>query len=182
MDKAIELTEYDGYYIIYNDGRIYSTRKNKFIRPSVNSSGYHMVFLTGNSVKRWNMVHRLVLMHFDRMPVKGEECHHKDHNKYNNHISNLEWCTHSVNILRSYRDTDRKSNREARFGYKASDNTRQLQSLAKYKPVTAIKGVNTMPFDSIQHAADYFKTYRKRIYLSLTSDTNVDGWVFHYDN
>ena len=46
-------------------------------------------------------VHRLVLMHFDRMPLPGEECNHIDYNGLNNRIDNLEWLTHSQNQLHS---------------------------------------------------------------------------------
>lgn len=72
------------------------------------------------------MVHRMVLETFDRPPESYEYCNHKDGNKHNNHISNLEWTTrlgnarHAVEVLDSYRKGEthgraKLTEREARF-------------------------------------------------------------------
>jgi hypothetical protein len=55
------------------------------------------------------MVHRIVLTTFQRPPKSWEQCNHKDGNKHNNELSNLEWVTglenarHAVEVLDSYK-------------------------------------------------------------------------------
>lgn len=48
------------------------------------------------------MVHRLVGIHFLGTPKKGWQINHKDNNKLNNNVSNLEWVTQSENIRHSF--------------------------------------------------------------------------------
>lgn len=74
--------------------------------------GYRCTWVGG----RYQLVHRLVARVFLGSPPS--QCqrfvNHKDRNKSNNHISNLEYVTQSENILHSYRtNPDRKTSAEA---------------------------------------------------------------------
>lgn len=85
-------------YEIYDDGRVWSLKRNKFIKPFTNTKGYEMVSLyslaTGEKKK---LVHRLVGIAFSENTEKKPQINHIDGNKTNNHISNLEWMTASEN-------------------------------------------------------------------------------------
>lgn len=64
--------------------------------------GYPNVQLQCNGKKKRRLrVHRLVLEAFVGECPKGMECNHKDSNRTNNHISNLEWITHKENVQHS---------------------------------------------------------------------------------
>lgn len=101
MMKEIEGLE--GKYAVTDDGRVWSIRKEQYIKPSVTPQGYYRVNLCG----KWHYVHDLVLnafkplSDFDRMLQAQEhfwECDHIDNDKSNNHISNLHWCDRLYNL------------------------------------------------------------------------------------
>jgi hypothetical protein len=87
----------DNHYIVYEDGRIWSIRKNTFLKPQDNGTGYLKVSLRiGNkSVNRY--IHRLVAEAFIPNPNNYPEVNHIDADKTNNDVNNLEWCTSAQN-------------------------------------------------------------------------------------
>lgn len=83
-----------GYYVS-NYGRVYNSSGNIMCHQSINRNGYMRVHIHGRDV----MVHRLVLQSFMPNPKCNElQVNHKDGNKSNNHLSNLEWCTREENM------------------------------------------------------------------------------------
>lgn len=100
--KPIEGT--DGKYEVSNLGRVCTNGK----RPGVltltkQKSGYRYAMIQLSNGKQKNCrVHRLVAEHFLPNPDNMKEVNHKDGNKDNNHVSNLEWCTRSHNVKHSF--------------------------------------------------------------------------------
>lgn len=91
-------------YIVYEDGRVFSINKNRFLRVHNNGKGYFTVNLwSGNSTSKF-YIHRLVAICFLDNPRKLREVNHKDTNKANNHISNLEWCSKEENMAHALRE------------------------------------------------------------------------------
>lgn len=76
------------------DGRIW---KERIIKP-VLSQGYYSVTLRVNNLYVKERVHRLVGFTFLEGYQEKYVINHKDGNKLNNHISNLEWCTYKHNL------------------------------------------------------------------------------------
>lgn len=70
---------------------------NKLIKPIKDSGGYYCVFLWKNSKGKTHRIHRLVAETFIPNPEKLPCINHKDGNKQNNCINNLEWCTYKYN-------------------------------------------------------------------------------------
>ena len=93
---------FDGYAVT-NDGKVYSKKTNKFIKPSIGSKGYFQVCLTVDGKKRTVKVHRIVAETFIPNPEGKPQVNHIDGNKRNNCVENLEWCTNSENQIHSYR-------------------------------------------------------------------------------
>lgn len=86
------------------DGQIIGKRGKPLI-GCVGRCGYKEVLLSENGKTKRYLVHRLILSTFE--PIENEknfDVNHKDGNKLNNNISNLEWCTRSENIKHSYRN------------------------------------------------------------------------------
>lgn len=81
-------------YKISPNGHIY--RDGKPLKQDT-SSGYARVTLYMNGKRYKFLVHRLVAQHF-YVPGDGEEVNHKDGNKLNNCVDNLELCTPKQNI------------------------------------------------------------------------------------
>lgn len=87
-------------YIVSTYGRVASLIGGNYkIRPlSTAGRGYLYVGLSSNGVAKSYCVHRLVAMTFISNPNNYPQVNHKDENKKNNHVSNLEWCTAKYNL------------------------------------------------------------------------------------
>lgn len=105
----------EGYFADQN-GNIYSNRKYKkitLIKQHKDKKGYYRIKLLGKTKK----VHRIIGETFIPNPLKKETINHKDGNKANNKISNLEWSSRSENTKHAY-DTGLK------IGYKGRKKSR----------------------------------------------------------
>lgn len=122
-NKLIELWKdienYEGLYQVSNTGKIRSldrivkdTTRNRFqhlkgkvLKETDNGKGYKLVFLNKGRKRENKYVHRLVAEAFIPNPTNLEEVNHKDLNKSNNCVSNLEWISNIEN-KRHYQRTD----------------------------------------------------------------------------
>lgn len=87
-------------YIAYSDGRIYDTKREKFIPYHTRESKYQTCTIGD---KTW-LVHRVIASTFIPNPESKPQVNHIDGDKTNNSVENLEWCTAKENIQHS-RDT-----------------------------------------------------------------------------
>lgn len=97
-----KIPEYEGRYLISDSGDVYSIRRQGsdggMIRQHENSNGYACVDLWTGHKKKKELVHRLVAKTYLEKKEGKEFVNHKDGNKKNNHVSNLEWCNRSENM------------------------------------------------------------------------------------
>ena len=91
---------YEGHYQVSNFGRVKSIKfgKERILKLRTDKkTGYlHVVLCKDGKVKEFT-VHRLVAEAFLPNPHNYPCVNHKDENKLNNSVSNLEWCTHKYN-------------------------------------------------------------------------------------
>lgn len=80
-----------------DEGRIRNKKTKRILKQS-NSNGYLKVF-----INRTCLVHRLVADAFLNK-VDFNIVHHKDNDKKNNRVDNLEWTTQSYNVSKAYTD------------------------------------------------------------------------------
>ena len=96
-----DVVGYEEIVAITEDGQIWSKRSNRFLKLSL-SNGY----LTTNTKIGGRTVclraHRLVAEAYIPNPDNKPYVNHKDGNKQNNHVSNLEWCTAKENVQHAY--------------------------------------------------------------------------------
>ena len=107
MEEWRDIKGYEGLYQISNKGRVKTlgnnkTRKEKILSPR-KRNGYFSVRLCkkGEKPKEFN-IHRLVAQAFLLNPYNLPVVNHKDENKLNNNVENLEWCTQAYNVNYSY--------------------------------------------------------------------------------
>jgi hypothetical protein len=91
---------YDISYGVTTDGLVYSFKRKKYLKPADNGKGYLFVQLRGKTI----YVHRMVAITYLGDP-SGMQVNHKDKNKKNNSVSNLEWVTGSDNLYHYYGKT-----------------------------------------------------------------------------
>lgn len=89
----------DDRYSVSNLGRVKSNYANKerILKPFYNHDGYLMVDIRHPNTRKSISVHRLVAIAFIPNPNNLKEVNHKDENKTNNCVDNLEWCDTKYN-------------------------------------------------------------------------------------
>lgn len=112
MEIWKDVNGYEGLYKVSNIGNILSLKfnrgkKEKLLAKTLNQWGYYFVCLTKNEKKDTSSIHRLVAEAFIPNPENKNTINHKDGNKINNHVSNLEWCTISENLKHSFKTGQR---------------------------------------------------------------------------
>lgn len=109
-----DIPNYEGYYQVSNLGRVKSLKriiirrdgkpylqKEKILQPIRNHKGYCQCFLTINFKGNSKAIHRLVAETFIPNPNNLSQVNHKDGNKENNCVDNLEWITNYDNMQHS---------------------------------------------------------------------------------
>lgn len=84
-------------YYVTEDGNVINNKTQKTLKPIIISS-YYYVSILGKK----KSIHSLLANAYLEKPEDNLEINHKDGNKLNNHISNLEWVSHKENINHAY--------------------------------------------------------------------------------
>lgn len=103
---------YEGLYAVTSCGKVWSYISQKFLSPRITHAGYYEVHLRKQGESKQFRVHRLVAEAYIDNPENKPEVNHKDENKLNNCINNLEWFTSKENVnygTRSQRVSQKKS-------------------------------------------------------------------------
>lgn len=128
-----DIKEYEGLYVIDENGNI----KNKDgyqKKINVAKNGYCIVDLYKNNIRHTYTVHRLVAQAFLDNPYNLDVVNHKDGDKTNNCVSNLEWCDYSYNLKHAFDNKLRKPVHE----YKAKLSEQEVREI----PVMANMGLS----------------------------------------
>ena len=124
---------YEGLYEVSNLGNVRGLTANKVLKPHRNNHGYMKVDLYKNGNRKRFLVHRIVAETYIPNPKNYTQVNHKDENKTNNCVANLEFC-------------DRK--------YNSNYGTAQERSAEKHKKAVFCNELNKS-FKSITEAARY---------------------------
>lgn len=104
-----DVKDYEGLYQVSNLGKVksldrylknnngYALKRGKMLNVIKRKDGYLQVTLSKNSIIKPFKIHRLVAEVFIDNPNKYICVNHKDENKENNILDNLEWCTYKYN-------------------------------------------------------------------------------------
>lgn len=109
MEVWKDVKEFEGKYKISNTGKLMIVNFKNSGKPKIASSkagadGYHRVYLNVGYNKA-HLLHRLVAIHFLELPEieDKKQVNHKDGNKSNNCVENLEWVNAYENVAHAMR-------------------------------------------------------------------------------
>ena len=94
----LDIPGYEKLYQISNFGNIKNIKTGRILRPFKDKDGYLQVDLFKNGIKKRAVVHRLVAQSFIPNLTNLPQVNHKDEDKTNNFVDNLEWCDNKYNI------------------------------------------------------------------------------------
>jgi hypothetical protein len=143
-------------------GRVKSN--NKLLKGCISSqTGYIVISISNNKIRKNELVHRLVAKCFLDNPYNKNIVNHKDQNKQNNHIDNLEWCTYSENAIHFYKGPGKNL-------------CKKVQQLDKNKNVIKI-------FDSLSEAAKFINIKNKsQITIRIINQKLYHGYYWKYSS
>lgn len=107
--KKVQVKGFENLYEIDEDGNIYSIKRQLKMKIQWNNKiRYNIITLCKDGKHHTKSLHVLVLSSFTDKPSEFHEVNHKDGNRLNNKLQNLEWMTRSQNIQHSYDVLKRK--------------------------------------------------------------------------
>jgi hypothetical protein len=96
MEKILE--QYDNKYSVSSEGIIYSLKgKKKELKGKIGNAGYKEILINHKGIRKYYLVHRLVISTFIENKNNKRTVNHIDGNKLNNNLLNLEYNTDSEN-------------------------------------------------------------------------------------
>ena len=113
MEAFKTIHEYPDY-LVSDLGNILSVKGDRLLKPYKCSNGYLQVKLTSNGCTKGELVHRLVAKAFIPNPNNLAQINHKDEDRTNNRVENLEWCDQSYNMNYGTGNLKRKEKLEYR--------------------------------------------------------------------
>lgn len=97
MQKWKKIKKFKNYKVS-KDGRVMNSKTKLILQPKINSCGYAQVELSKNGKSKKYLIHRLVAFAFLGKKLFKKEINHKNENKLDNRVENLEWCNHKYNM------------------------------------------------------------------------------------
>ena len=129
-----DIEGYEGHYMVDAKGNVFSLKRKKIMTPCKSNNGYMQVHLSIDGVMKSHKIHRLVAKAFIPNPYNLPQVNHKDEDKTNNCVENLEWCTQSYNM--NYND-----------GQKRRASSRDYEEISKKRSEAQSKEVTQYDFD-----------------------------------
>lgn len=140
-----DIKGFEGIYQVSNLGKVRSltrkvwnyTKPGRILKPHFKNNGYLQISLSdGENVSKHIYIHRLVAQAFIPNPNNLPQINHKDFNKQNNVVNNLEWVTTSENQLhfrnsRRGRIANERPKAQHKFTERVLEHRKEILSLYK---------------------------------------------------
>ena len=172
----------EGYedYFIYEDGRIFSTKSDKFLKHNISSCGYPSVELFNNEGSARKTIHRLVAEAFIPNPNNYPQINHIDENKLNPSVENLEWCTAKYNM--NYGEGARTRHSKIDYSKPIYKENAIKNGKKASKPVLmfTLEGELVARFESAAEASRQTGIYVSTISRAVKTKYNAGGFAWRF--
>lgn len=168
MEIWKDIPNYDGLYKVSNLGNVisYKNGKPKKIKPIKQTTGYMHVSLYYHGKKTVWGLHRLVATLFLENPNNYPCINHKDENRANNCVDNLEWCNYQYN--------NTYNNRHKKNSYKTA------LKLGHPIQVCDLKGNIINTFNSVNEAVKQLNLSNTSVIRHAKNQTPYKNFIFKY--
>ncbi len=155
----------DGNYILYSNGKIYSVRRNKFLKPMQdNPKWYYHFILMGKKY----YLHRLLAEYFIPNPSGKKYINHINGDKLDFNLQNLEWVTCSENAKHAYKN---------KLNYRPSNSGKAKIQISQFD----ISDRFMRNWDSISDAARHIKSSEMGIIRAMQGKSKTcKGYKWKY--
>ena len=192
----------DENYLIYSNGDLYSKKVNRFLKGKVDNVGYKTYALalqerrskSGKKLSKMVYAHRLVAEYFLENPNNYDIVHHKDGNRLNNNVENLEWTNvkehnqlHNVNSSRKVTPKYFEKNLPGeQWKVFPLNNLYEVSSCGRVRNIKTNRLLKIDDFQKYQRVKLNDKKHyylHRMVYCTFNNDFNLEGFVIdHIDN
>ena len=162
-------------YCIYDNGDVINLNTNKILKGSIGENGYKYYRLSKNNNKKMFYAHRLVAEHFIDNPYSLPVINHKDGNKLNNNVDNLEWVSHSENSEHAHQNKLINKRKKSKYYEKDEQGEEWRKILDFHYSISSLGRVrndNTMLLLSPSLTCGYYK-------VRLSNQGKVYDFMIH---
>lgn len=152
-----DIPGFEGLYGVNEIGEIYSFYTNRVLRPSVSKDGYRQCVFHKNKEQHIMPVHRAVALAYIPRCDESLVVNHKDENKLNNCVDNLEWVTRRENNV--YMGNRACQARLKKYGKKFYSYNARGEKIGEYLGISTYARENGMSEGSLH---DVIKENRTR--------------------
>jgi len=176
-----DIEGYEGYYQVSNNGRVRSVerqvecngkihnRKSRILKPGESKTGYYRVVLSKFGKHKNASIHRLVAKAF-LTTKKNRNCvNHKDLDKKNNRVKNLEWCSFKENSEHAVKNNRYKRGKDAARAELNDEKVIKIRNLYYSKENQSVRRLD-MPYP-ITKLATMFGVSPQAIYCIIKRKT-----------
>lgn len=144
---------FNGDYEVSSDGIVWSNISHKIRKPYRINSGYLGITLYQNGVEKKKTVHSIVAEAFLEKQEGKNEVNHKNFNKFDNRVSNLEWVSHKENCKHAEKKR-RQCFKDRVCKNRAGERNIDITPYGKYRPHITLSGKNIYfgLFDTLDEA------------------------------
>lgn len=164
-------------YSVSDEGQVRNDKTGRILKAHHDRFGYLQLNLSNAGVKKKKYVHRLAAEAFIPNPDGKPEVNHKDGNKENCAVSNLEWVTPHENRLHMYRVLGVEPNRPTE---EHLDRIHKLCKIATSKPVRCVE--TGIEYDSMRTAASSTGTTEQKISYAVKNRGTAGGYHWELVN
>ncbi|MGX5389904.1 HNH endonuclease [Bacillus thuringiensis] len=193
MKIWIPILGYEGLYELNRDGQVRRIHTKRILKSVIASNGYYVVSLWKNNKGRHYYIHRLLAESFipNENPIRDKIVNHKDGDKLNNRLNNLEWCSYSCNNKHAYDMGLKVVTQNMKRSIRQRASVQNIGNSYRSIPILAfdLRGHFVGEFSSIKEAAEKLGVHRTRIFRFLNGrirnpkqftfkykEDNVDGY------